>query len=163
MRETASASARWVESGGYDIDADAAVIAPNGNIGDVVFTAQMVIVPWLRVEALALLGTSEAFQVIAYNSMAEAFSVDRFDVPVGQSSPLDQVIAEESEFLDLLLNQRLEAADTQGMRQIELPDGRKEIYASLEVLDRRIAEVRSRIVWFSAAASGNVLPRSEFW
>ena len=34
---------------------------------------------------------------------------------------------------------------------------------SKSVLDRRIAEVRSRIAWFEAAANGNILPRMETW
>ena len=33
----------------------------------------------------------------------------------------------------------------------------------LAALDRRVAEVRARIVWFDTAAAGNALPRAEFW
>ena len=42
-------------------------------------------------------------------------------------------------------------------------EGIGEEFESVAVLDRRIAEVRSRIAWFEAAANGNILPRMETW
>ena len=33
----------------------------------------------------------------------------------------------------------------------------------LAALDRRVAEIRARIVWFDSAAVGNSLPRAEYW
>ena len=62
-----------------------------------------------------------------------------------------------------MIDQRHEAATTTGLKSLQMPDGRVEDYVSILVWDQRVAELRARIAWLEAAASGDVLPRIELW
>ena len=55
------------------------------------------------------------------------------------------------------------AAETGGIKRRDSGESIGEEFEGLAVLYRRIAEGRSRIAWFEAAANGNVLPRMETW
>ncbi len=55
------------------------------------------------------------------------------------------------------------AAGTSSIKRRVSGEGIGEEFESVAVLDRRIAEVRSRIAWFEAAANGNILPPMETW
>ena len=80
-----------------------------------------------------------------------------------QDTDLNAVIAQERQVLKAMVDQRMEASTTEGLKELELPDGRHEAYISIEVWDRRIQELRARIAWLEQAAAGNVLPRVEVW
>ena len=154
----------WVTAGGYDIAAAAALSAETGeDLPGLAIGADEVRLPWNNVRALmALSGTvAEPLQIVAFRP--GAVEEYRYITPVGAGDPLETIIAEDRELLEAMVSQRTEIATTEGVKTLELPDGRKEEYASIEVWDRRIMEVRARIAWLEQASSGNVLPRSEFW
>ena len=162
-REEATTTSRWVEAGGFDIERDVAIDAPDGNLADLVLSALVASLPWAAVNLLAGEGVREALQIISYDTDGRAIRTDRYQVPVEMASDLDTIIAVETQYLGELLYQRQAATSTQGIRDLQLPDGRRETYASIEALDKRVQEVRARLAWFEAAAAGSVLPRNEYW
>ena len=162
-RAEATTTSRWIEAGGFDIERDVAIDAPDGNLADLVLSALVATLPWAAVNLLAGEGIREALQIISYDTDVRAIRTDRYQVPVEMASDLDTIIATETEFLGQLLLAREDATNTNGIAMLELPDGRKESYRNLETLDVRVQEIRARLAWFEAAAAGNVLPRSEFW
>ena len=50
-----------------------------------------------------------------------------------------------------------------GRAKVTGTEGEGSELMDLAALDRRVAEVRARIVWFDTAAGGNSLPRAEHW
>lgn len=162
-RAEATTTSRWVEAGGFDIEREVAINAPDGNLADLMLSAEMASLPWAAVDILAGEGVREALQIISYDSDGFALRTDRYQVPVSQAGDLDMIIAIETQYLGELLYQRQAATSTQGIRDLQLPDGRRETYASIEALDRRVMEIRARLAWFEAAAAGTVLPRNEYW
>ena len=55
------------------------------------------------------------------------------------------------------------AAGTSSIKRRVSGEGIGEEFESVAVLDRRIAEVRSRIKWFELAAEGNTMPGLSLW
>ena len=161
-RAEATTTSRWIEAGGFDIERDVAIDAPDGNLADLVLSALVATLPWAAVNLLAGEGIREALQIISYDTDVRAIRTDRYQVPVEMASDLDTIIATETEFLGQLC-WRARMRRTRTGRHAGMPDGRKESYRNLETLDVRVQEIRARLAWFEAAAAGNVLPRSEFW
>ena len=155
---------RWQEAGGYDIANDAAVAAPAGNtaLDGLVTGGAGASVTWESINALAAHGVTEAVMVVANDAAGNAIRADVYQVPA-QDTDLNAVIAQERQVLKAMVDQRMEASTTEGLKELELPDGRHEAYISIEVWDRRIQELRARIAWLEQAAAGNVLPRVEVW
>ena len=58
---------------------------------------------------------------------------------------------------------REKVAAAGGKVRVDSGDGIGHELMELAALDRRVAEVRARIVWFDTAAGGNALPRAEHW
>lgn len=155
----------WLSAGGYDIAGAAAIPADDGGaLPGLVVEAAEARVPWASVNALmGLSGTvAEALQIVEYADGAARLTY-RFVLPLMGGDPLDRILAQDRELLDLMLEQRKGIAESQGVKKLELPDGRTEEYASIEVWDRRVMEVRARIAWLEQAQGGNVLPRMEVW
>ncbi len=101
--------------------------------------------PWANIRALMALSGSvaEPLQIVAF--LPGAVVTYRYVAPVGAGDPLEIILAHDRELLDAMVKQRAETAATSGVKVLELPDGRKEDYASIEVWDKRIVEVRARI------------------
>ena len=157
-------TSRWQEAGGYDIANALPIAAPAGNepldgLGVGLAGAS---VTWESINALAAHGVTEAVMVIAYNADREAIRADVYLVPA-QDTDLNAVIAQERQVLKAMVDQRMDASTTHGLKELELPDGRHEAYISVAIWDARIMELRARIAWLEEAASGNVLPRIEVW
>ena len=154
----------WAEAGGYDITADAK-ITPDGGapLPGAEATATGVSVTWAALMALSQGLMTEVVQIISYDSAGKATAIDRYSVPAPSSTDASVIAAQERRVLQNLLVARETAASTGGRKRIG-DDTLGEIeYENIGVIDRRIAEVRSRIVWFEQAAQGNALPRQEFW
>lgn len=154
----------WTEAGGYDITADAK-ITPDGGapLPGAEATATGVSVTWAALMALSQGLLSEVVQIIAYGTDGKAIQIDRYSVPAPSSTDASVIAAQERRVLQTLLVARETAASTGGKKRIGDSTLGEVEYESLSVIDRRIAEVRSRIVWFEQAAQGNALPRQEFW
>ena len=161
-REAPTPGARWIAQGGYNIAGDVVIAAPASAVVVPLFEAAGFTIDWPEIDLIAQEGEREALQVISYVD-GRASMIDRYQVPVIDASSPNVVIAQEREILALLLEQRKEAADTGGMTELTLPDGRAEKYADVMVLDRRIAEVRARIAWFGSAARGVSVPGLRLW
>ena len=163
-------AAGWVQAGGWSFAMEQALageLDPDGMayiLPGLVVAEGGATLPWASVRALmALSGTvAEGVQVVEYVD-GKAVLVFRYVLPMGLGDPLDVILAQDRELLDLMVKQRTEIATTDGVRQLQLPDGRTEEYASIEVWDRRIMEVRARVAWLEQAQAGNVLPRMEIW
>ena len=155
----------WLSAGGYDID-DAAALDPDqgGALPGLVVGAAEARLPWASVQALmALSGTvAEGLQIVEYADGRARLTL-RYVMPLMGGEPLDRIINQDRELLDLMVTQRKEIADTAGIKELELPDGRRESYASIDVWDSRIMELRARIAWLEQAQGGNPLPRMEVW
>ena len=106
---------------------------------------------------------TEIVQVISYDGDGKATTIDRYSVPAPSSTDANVIAAQERKVLQNLLVARETAASTGGRKKVGEETLGEVEYESLAVLDRRIAEVRARIVWFEQAAAGNVLPRQEYW
>ena len=155
---------RWQEGGGYDIVNALTIAAPAGNtaLDGLGVGPAGASVMWESIDAVAAHGVTEAIMVIAYSADREALRADVYSVPV-QDTGLNAVIAQERAVLREMIDQRHEAATTTGLKSLQMPDGRVEDYVSILVWDQRVAELRARIAWLEAAASGDVLPRIELW
>ena len=90
-------------------------------------------------------------------------SIDRYALPAPNATDAGTIAAQERRVLQTLLKQREEYAKVVGNQKVGTPDGTTVERMDFAALDRRIAEIRARIVWFSAAAGGNALPRAEMW
>ena len=81
-----------------------------------------------------------------------------------RSTNAASIAAEERQLLQQLLAMRTGLASMQsGHVKVKSPDGTELELMPIAVIDRRIAEVRARIVWFEQAAEGNDLPRAVYW
>ena len=156
----------WTEAGGYDITADAEIdsgIEGAKRLTGYELDANGVTMTWRALLVIAQGALNEPVQIIAYAPDGRAMRIDRYAVPAPSSTEAGLIAAQERRFLEHLLAARESAAVTGGAKVREAGEGERVEYESLAVLDRRIAEVRARIVWFDTAAEGNALPRQEFW
>ena len=154
----------WVEIGGYDIDGDT-VIKVTDRVAESfedVATAAGATVLWITLVGLSGGLDTDVIQFVSYDGNGKAMQIDRYVVPAANATDASTIAAQERRLLQTLLHARERAAGTGGIRKRDT-DGSGEEYESLAVLDRRIAEVRARIVWFQQAAEGNALPRQEYW
>lgn len=156
----------WTEAGGYDITA-AAEIAPGiegaKRLTGYELDQDGVTMTWRALLVIAQGALSECVQIIPYDSDGKALRIDRYAVPAPSSTESALIAAQEQRFLQHLLAARESAAVAGGAKIRDLGEGERVEYESLAVLDRRIAETRARIAWFTQAAEGNALPRAEFW
>ena len=95
--------------------------------------------------------------VIAYqNGLATHKTI--FRVPAASAIDPTVIAAQERRQLMSLLQVRDQRAGAGGVIKQDHGEASGEEFESLAVLDRRIAEVRARIAWFEAAATGDDLP-----
>ena len=154
----------WTEAGGYDITADEKITPEKGvPLPGAEATVAGVSVTWAALMALSQGLMTEVMQIISYGTDGKATQIDRYSVPAPSSTDASVIAAQERRVLQNLLAARETAASTGGRKRIGEDTLGEVEYENIGVLDRRIAEVRARVVWFEAAAQGNALPRQEFW
>ena len=105
----------------------------------------------------------EVLMVTALTPDAKVMSIDRFRLPTPNSTDAGTIAAQERRLLQTLLNTREKVAASGGKAKVMQTEGDGHELMELAALDRRVAEVRERIVWFDTAAMGNALPRAEYW
>ena len=167
---------RWTEFGGYDIENNAvigethpAAVSPVRVIGfEDIATATGFTMPWDSLYDAVRNGLAEAVMVIPYGRDFHGFQIramqrDIFVLPQASSTDAGVIAAQERRLLQTLLLARERAGAQGGVKRRDAGEGVGEEYESLAALDRRVAEVRARIVWFEQAAEGNALPRQEHW
>ena len=158
------AAPAWTEAGGYDITADEKITPSTGApLAGAEATVAGVSVTWAALMTLSQGLMTEVLQIISYGTDGKAMQIDRYSVPAPSSTDASVIAAQERKVLQTLLVARETAASTGGKKRIGDSTLGEVEYENLGVIDRRIAEVRSRIVWFEQAAAGNTLPRAEFW
>ena len=150
---------------GWDVVNDAALDVPGkrpGGIG-IAVSAAGVTVQWQ--DALALFDgyDPEVLMVSALDGNGRVACIDRFVLPSPNSSDAATIAAQERRLLQTLLNSRERVAGAGGMVRVDGGEGIGHELMDLAALDRRVAEVRARIVWYETAAGGNALPRAEYW
>lgn len=114
--------------------------------------------PAFSAESLELLreaGESRrSVQVIFYSDSGSATGIVTLDFGEKSATDIDEAIASDEAFLELLEKARGDAADTRGISVLELPDGRKETYRSVAALDAEIAKIRDRVARYRAYRAG---------
>ena len=155
---------QWTMFGGYDIAAadvikeDTKAGALRSGVTGFEPVATGFAVPWnTMIDFTSGLG-SEALMVVAY-AAGKATEKVIYAIPAPSATHAAVIAAQERRVLQSLLLARERVAGQGGIKsRFEGVE-----YENLAVLDRRISEVRARIVWFEAAENGNTLPRMETW
>ena len=160
-------SPRWAQVAGYDVENDVALdfpVAVNAKpVPDIEVTASGIDVGWQLALGLFDGHDPEVMMVTALTPDAKVMSIDRFRLPTPTSTDASTIAAQERRLLQTLLNTREKVAASGGKAKVMQTEGEGHELMELAALDRRVAEVRARIVWFDTAAAGNALPRAEFW
>ena len=160
-------SPRWAQVAGYDVDGGVVLdfpVAVNAKpVPDIELTASGIDVGWQLALGLFDGHDPEVLMVTALTPDAKVMSIDRFRLPTPTSTDAGTIAAQERRLLQTLLNTREKVAASGGQAKVMQTEGEGHELMELAALDRRVAEVRARIVWFDTAAVGNSLPRAEFW
>ena len=106
---------------------------------------------------------NEIVQVTAHDAAGAMLTRDVFSLPAPTATNAATIAAQERRVLKSLIAQREKSYAVAGHMRLSSADGSALERETMAALDRRISEVRARIVWFEAAAAGNALPRAEFW
>ena len=161
-------SPRWAQVGGYDIEGDAALDFPVAvsvkPAPDIELTAAGLTVGWQGALEIFDGHDPEVLMVTALDAGGKVIAIDRFRLPTPNNTDAGTIAAQERRLLQTLLNTREKVAASGGKAKVDAGGevGGHELM-DLAALDRRVAEVRARIVWFDTAAGGNSLPRAEHW
>ena len=183
VRLDTSANTRWAAGGGYDIAAGTA-IAADAQVTpppELAITVEGVLLPWEAVDRISSLNGQHLFEiepgfgtrettvpvaepmaVISYDG-DRAIRRDLFRFPVEATTPIENIIEQDRQFLHDLLRARTNATFHGQHREIDLGASGKEVFTTPGALDQRIMEIRARLVWFEQAVARNVVPRIEFW
>ena len=161
-------SPRWAQVAGFDV-ANAAVldfpvaVAAKPSAPDIELTASGIDVGWQLALGLFDGHDPEVMMIMSMTPDAKVMSVDRYRLPTPTSTDASTIASQERRLLQTLLNTREKVAASGGKAKVMQTEGEGRELMELAALDRRVAEVRARIVWFDTAAVGNALPRAEFW
>ena len=153
---------RWLQVGGYDIENGAQIIV-QGQATVLTVSAGGVVATWATIAALHDGFDPELAMITALDAQGRPVSIDRYSVPVPESSAAATIAAQERAYLQSLLTTRGNLAASGGFARQSDPSGTETELMDIAVLDRRVAETRARIAWFEQAAAGNALPRLEMW
>ena len=150
--------ARWLA------DADAVSInasAPADLMPAIDAIAGTVDGPEFSSDALALIETAGAnrrsCQALWYSSEGVAVYVTTLDFGDERRTDLDALIASDEDWLAALEKARMDATATQGVVQLQLPDGTMQTYRGLAQLDGVITTVADRLARDKAARGGRYL------
>ena len=161
-------SPRWAQVAGFDV-ANAAVldfpvaVAAKPSAPNIELTAAGIEVGWQTTLSLFDGHDPEVMMITSMTPDAKVMSIDRFRLPTPNSTDASTIASQERRLLQTLLNSREKVAASGGKAKVMQTEGEGHELMELAALDRRVAEVRARIVWFDTAAAGNALPRAEFW
>ena len=160
-------SPRWAQVAGYDVENDVALDFPVAVAAkpapNIELTASGIEVGWQVALALFDGHDPEVMMVTALAPDAKVMSIDRFRLPTPTSTDASTIASQERRLLQTLLNSRERVAASGGQAKVMGTEGEGHELMELAALDRRVAEIRARIVWFDTAAAGNALPRAEYW
>ena len=165
----AGAAPTWVQVSGWNLNnqsrIDIALASEHAHLLPTVQPSQTgVLVAWQGLISIFDGFNPEVLMVTAERLDASLLSMDRYRLPSPNSTDAETIAAQERQFLEHLLAQRVALAQvSSGHARVKDPSGTEYELQDLNALDRRIAEVRARIVWFDTAAAGNALPRAEHW
>ena len=161
-------SPRWLQVAGFDIATDAALdfpVAVNAKpVPDIALAADGITVGWQGAMSIFDGHDPEVLMVTALDAGGKVIAIDRFRLPTPNNTDAATIAGQERRLLQTLLNTREKVAASGGKAKVDSGGdvGGFELM-ELAALDRRVAEVRARIVWFDTAAGGNALPRAEYW
>ena len=158
----ADAAPRWLQVAGYDAANDTP-IAVTGQSTALAVASTGVTGDWQTLVGLFDGYNPQVVMVTAQDAQGRPMTMDRYSLPAPNSTDAATIAAQERKLLQKLLSAREAVAETGGHAKIKTPDGSELERVELAALDRRVAEVRARIVWFETAAGGNALPRAEHW
>ena len=153
---------RWVQARGYNIATHAPIVIPD-QVTALSLGGGGVTGSWQALIALFDGYDNEVVLVTAQDAAGKLISSDRYALPSPNSTDAASMAAQERKLLQTLLVQRANLALVAGHAKVTTPDGTMVERVDLAALDRRVAELRARIVWFDHAAAGNALPRAEYW
>ena len=160
-------SPRWAQVAGYDVENDVALDFPVAVAAkpapNIELTASGIEVGWQVALALFDGHDPEVLMVTALTPDAKVQSLDRYRLPTPNNTDASTIASQERRLLQTLLNVREKVAASGGKAKVMQTEGEGHELMELAALDRRVAEIRARIVWFDSAAVGNSLPRAEFW
>ena len=158
---------RWIQVAGYDLEADAALTidGPRGSPSPTTeFTLDQdgASADWPHLIAIGTRFDPEVAMITANDADGRALSIDRYALPLPNSTDAATIAAQERQVLERLLTMRGESLRSGTIDQ-STPDGTSIRRWDVLAIDRRISEVRARIAWFDSFAAGNALPRAEHW
>ena len=157
------AAMRWKRVAGYNLLTDMPITVPEAS-GAIQIPGGRLDMDWGDLLMTFDGFDPEVLQVTANGADARVISVDVYTLPAPTSTDSASIAAQERRVLKDLLEMRLGLSSMHGGHvSVKTPDGTEVERMPIAVVDRRIAEVRARIVWFEQAAQGNILPRAEYW
>ena len=149
----ADAAPRWLQVAGYDVANDTP-IAVTGQSTTLAVASTGVTGDWQTLVGLFDGYDPQVVMVTAQDAQGRPMTMDRYSLPAPKSTDAATIVAQERRLLQKLLFAREAVAETGGHAKIKTPDGSELERVELAALDRRVAEVRARIVWFETAAGG---------
>ena len=155
---------RWRRLAGWDVTNNTRVTIPDAPASPTLtLTGAEIALTWAELLDLFDGFDNELVQITAHDADGAMLTRDVFLLPAPTATNAATIAAQERRVLAKLLKRRELTYDVAGIQRVASADGSSLEREPIAVLDRRIAEVRARIVWFEQAAGGNSLPRAEFW
>ena len=134
-----SAAPRWLQVAGFDIENGAPIIV-QGQSTALTVSADGVAATWETIAAAGDGYDPEFLLITAQDAHGRPVSIDRYSVPVPESSAAATVAAQERAYLQSLLTTRSNVAASGGFAKQEDPSGTNTELMDLSTLDRRVAE-----------------------
>ena len=154
---------RWRRVAGWNVTNGTRVTVPESS-GNIILPSGRVDMTWSDLLIIFDGYDPELLQITAHDADMRVIAKDLYSIPAPTSTNAASIAAEERQLLQQLLAMRTGLASMQsGHVKVKSPDGTELELLPIAVIDRRIAEVRARIVWFEQAAEGNDLPRAVYW
>ena len=153
---------RWTQVAGFNLATNAPIVI-QGETTALSMGGGGVTGSWQTLMSVFDGYDNEVVLVTAQDAAGNLISSDRYALPTPNSTDASYMAATERKLLKVLLVQRASLAEVAGHKRVVTPDGTEVERMDLAALDRRVGELRARIVWFDHAAAGNTLPRAEYW
>ena len=161
---TEDAAMRWRRLAGWDLANGATLVIPDAPaMPSLLLAGPAVALMWSELLGLFDGYDNEIVQITSHDGDGAMLTRDVYLLPQPTATNAATIAGQERKVLKLLLAQREKSYAVAGHIRLQSADGSSLEREPLAVLDRRIAEIRARISWFEQAASGNSLPRTEFW
>ena len=155
---------RWRRLAGWNVTNNTAVTIPDApGSPTLALSGAEVALTWTELLDIFDGYDNELLALTAHDAAGAMIRRDVFLLPAPTATNAATIAAQERRVLAKLLKRRATTYDVAGVMRVSSADGSSLERETMAALDRRIAEVRARVVWFEAAAAGNALPRAEFW